>query len=351
MLDPPAPLQSKMASVELARIETDWRKYLSDGAASGDTPALIYELMPAIKAEAIRRAECHVIASGNRHEQSAPSHFDELVGEAVWIIDLMHALLNYPELSEPSEKSSKRNDRFGNPLRLWRIWPVDAIERGAPEWMSTSSKTVWLLPVSEEIEDSLTSYLARPWLAHPLLDWALLSGWLLGAAHRWRHSVENSYLARGSRGDLPLSSYLNIMMDLIDAPDGAAQLRRLKAVYSWKRGIGAVCLAALIAFLWPTDWLAVFGILICLLAIDYCFVARSFKQSMSDLATAIDRDSVAMRKIKSAWLATNASAMDLDDVAGKLQTAELAGLPISSGYRALLAAIRERRGRVLALDR
>jgi hypothetical protein len=160
--------------------------------------------------------------------------------------------------------------------------------------------------------------------------------------------ISNFGFAASSRRKLGATA--NATMDLIDASDGAAQLRQIKYRSNWKHGVFCICLAAIAVFFKPEHWLSICGILICWFAFNYWFELRSFRKVVADLAADIERDSAAMQKVKAAWLATNATAMDLDDVAGKVWAAEQAGLPISPGYRALLSAIRERHCRVLAVD-
>jgi hypothetical protein len=339
---------------EIRRIEMEWRRALQNGRADGDTPALVCELMPAIRAEAIRRAREQFIPPGYRDEQPVWQHFEDMIGEAVETIDLIQTLLNIPELNHRSEKSSSRKDRFGARKRIWRIWPSDAVENGAPEWRT---KDGWEYPVSvDELEDSLCAYIARPWLAHPVLDWALLGGWLLGSAHKWRQDLHGRFLIHES----DYSSFLNkkhkfgtiaaTMMARVDAHDGAERIRRHQLKFNWMHTLVCVMVSVVLIYFEPSWWPIVVIVLVTWLILKN-WIERRLNRARRELADLIELVSVSMKAIKAAWAATNSHAIELDDLSEKVKNAEAVGLKLSPGFRALLSVIRGRHDRVLAVSR
>ncbi len=309
--------------------------------------------MPAIRAEAVRRAKEHFIPPGCREEQPSWKHFEDMVGEAVEIIDLIQVLLNIPELNYRSEKSSSQNDRFGARKRIWRIWPSDAVENGAPEWRT---KDGWEYPVNvEELEDSICAYIARPWLAHPVLDWALLSGWLLGSAHNRRRDLRSGFLMFESKHSLGskknnFGKFTERMMTRVDDPAGAEQIRCDQLKFSWTHTLVCVIFSIVAIYIVPNWW----PIVVTVLA-TWLFVKRSFERRLNrfrrGLASVIEHESNAMKAIKAAWAETNSQAIELDDLSEKVKAAEAVGLKLSPGFRSLLSVIRGRHGRVLAVSR
>lgn len=325
---------------EFLRIEKEWRETLRKGG--GDTPALIDELMPAIRAEAIRR-------------KNTAWDFEMLISDAANLIDDIETWLDMPEFEhgQSSGKPRSKYDRFGKLKCIWRVWRDDAIENGAAHWRVEGG---WRLPVNvDDLEGSLRKYVARPWLAHPLLDWALLGGWLLGSAHQWRENLNGRLVNELTTiwDERELSHVLHqksdSMMPLLDAPETEDKLRHYDVPFNWKHALLCVIIATTCLYFWPTWWPAIVSAVVAWLILDRWISVRWIGTKLTKTADVIKRERPPLRAIKAAWIATNSQAIDLDDLMEKIRRAENCGLQLTPGFRALLALVRERHGRVLRI--
>jgi hypothetical protein len=310
----------------LRQVEFEWRDALKQDNA-GDVASIMIDLMDAIRAEAKSREV---------RGRATSRVFDELLRDANSLVSSIRSYVNSHECHSDSVAAQKTTPTT---RYIWRVWPIDAVENGAPEWRAV--KGGWYGPIArEELEESVEQYLQQPWLAHPMLDWALIGGWLLNAAQDLRTAMETELLASESyRSGRRFGAVTAARLALVDSAQGGSALRQIKLKFRWKHALCCSLLGIMIAMIFPDHPQRIAIATGAWVAFDHWFTVRSDRAELNALADKIDRYSAALHAYKAAWLATNIPAIDVRQLAKRIEEAKSFGLSLSPSIQRLLVAI------------
>lgn len=328
-----------------------------------ETIRIITEMLPAFRSYAMQI---------NMNDRD----YEALIWSARGVLYDLQRDLDVPELEQHSailpkgfvKNEDPKKDRFGKPKKLWHIYAEEVFFEGSKRWAWCDKPGYQLYnsPVSEpEFIDSITAaYLAKPYMYHPYIDWALINAYLLDTGRRYIEKTFERYGAEFVNDKLDWLPYAgdyrtrtddfrNIGPCLWHMAQNPSEFENVvKKWMSWKSYLLSPYLPlwliiSTVLFYWGEPIWG--GLVIGLGILD---LRSSYKSAQKK----IDKASIELKKLKNefhtlktAWGTANSPAINPIEIRERVKRVEELNITYPATFHALIGSVINRHGSTLSV--